>query len=131
VSTTLIKQTLKPVAIVLSIAAISQSALADAGGGNTLGGMATRVSTDSLQWGSLFTTIAYLLASCLVIAGLFAIYSHTRNPNGQWKTHHGAVALLVAGGLFAWNLIGGFGSQTVAGAAATATGANSQVLTIQ
>ena len=100
-------------------------------GGNTLGGMATRIAQNSLQWGSLFTVVAYLAGAILTIYGGYAIYAHSRNPNGQHKAHFGAIALLVAGMLFAFNKVGNFGSQTVTGSSATATGANSQVLTIQ
>jgi hypothetical protein len=114
-----------------AIAAASGPAMAQLAGGNTLGGMATRIAQDSLQWGSLYTVVAYLLGAALVIYGGYAIYAHSRNPNGQHKTHWGAIAILVAGLLFAFNKVGNFGAQTVTGSSATATGANSQVLTIQ
>jgi hypothetical protein len=109
----------------------SGSAWAQVAGGNTLGGMATRIAQDSLQWGSLYTVVAYLLGAFLVLFGLYAFYAHSRNPNGQYRSHHGALAILIGGAILGFNLVAGFGSQTVTGSAATATGANSQILTIQ
>ena len=130
-TTTHINRSLRQAAFILPLATVSKNAFAQAAGGNTLGGMATRIAQDSLQWGSLFTVVAYIVGAVLVLSGLYALYAHSRNPNGQWKAHHGAMGILLGGALFAWNIIGGYGAQTVTGHAATATGANSQVLQIQ
>ena len=81
--------------------------------------------------GLALTVVAYLPARRSSSTAAMRSTPTAAIPTANTRRTWGAIAILVAGLLFAFNKVGNFGAQTVTGSSATATGANSQVLTIQ
>lgn len=112
----------------LLIAQQSHAQAAGAGAANTLGGRMQAASTDLTTGGGFILQIlGYLLGGAAVLSGVYAIWQHTKNPNGQGKLGYGFVSVLAGGAFLAASLFASYSSQTMAGAGPTNTGAAAQM----
>jgi hypothetical protein len=85
-------------------------------------------STDLTTGGGFILQIlGYLLGGAAVLSGVYAIWQHTKNPNGQGKLGYGFVSVLAGGAFLAASLFASYSSQTMAGAGPTNTGAAAQM----
>lgn len=95
---------------------------------NTLGGRMQAASTDLTTGGGfVLQIIGYLLGGTAMLAGVYTIWQHSKNPNGQSRFGYGLVSVLAGGAFLAASLFGTFASQTMAGAGPTNTGAAQQM----
>jgi hypothetical protein len=103
-------------------------AQAAAGAANTLGGRMQAASTDlTVGGGFILQILGYLLGGAAVLSGVYAIWQHTKNPNGQGKLGYGFVSVLAGGAFLAASLFATYSSQTMAGAGPTNTGTAAQM----
>ena len=106
-------------------------AVAQGTGGNTLGGRMQAVSTDMTNGGAyLLTLFGFILGGFALIAGGWAIYQHTKNPNGQSRLGYGVAGVLAGGFFLTIASIATFSSQTISGANASSNG-TSKAMTFQ
>lgn len=95
---------------------------------NTLGGRMQAASTDlTLGGGFVLQILGYLLGGAALLAGVYTIWQHSKNPNGQSRFGYGLVSILAGGAFLAASLFGTFASQTMAGAGPTNTGTAQQM----
>ena len=95
---------------------------------NTLGGRMQAASTDlTLGGGYVLQILGYLLGGTAILAGVYTIWQHSKNPNGQSRFGYGLVSVLAGGAFLAASLFGTFASQTVAGAGPSNTGTAQQM----
>ena len=117
----------KAVALAAPVMVLAQHAVAQ-GAGNTLGGRMQAASQDLTTGGGyVLTILGYLLGGAAVLAGIYTIWQHSKNPNGQNRFGYGLVSILAGGAFLAASLFGGFSSQTISGAAPTNTGTAAQM----
>ena len=91
---------------------------------NTLGGRMQAASTDLTSGGGyILTILGYLMGGAAMLAGIYTIWQHSKNPNGQARFGYGLVSLLAGGAFLTASLFGSFASQTMAGAGPSNTGA--------
>jgi len=91
---------------------------------NTLGGRMQAASTDLTSGGGyVLTILGYLMGGAAMLAGIYTIWQHSKNPNGQARFGYGLVSLLAGGAFLTASLFGSFASQTMAGAGPSNTGA--------
>jgi hypothetical protein len=101
---------------------------AAAGVANTLGGRMQAASSDlTVGGGYILQILGYLLGGAAVLSGVYAIWQHTKNPNGQGKLGYGFVSVLAGGAFLAASLFATYSSQTMAGAGPTNTGTAAQM----
>jgi hypothetical protein len=101
---------------------------AAAGAANTLGGRMQAASSDlTVGGGYILQILGYLLGGAAVLSGVYAIWQHTKNPNGQGKLGYGFVSVLAGGAFLAASLFASYSSQTLAGAGPTNTGTAAQM----
>jgi len=106
----------------------AQAQAAAGGATNTLGGRMQAASTDlTVGGGFILQILGYLLGGAAVLAGVYAIWQHTKNPNGQGKLGYGFVSVLAGGAFLAASLFATYSSQTMAGAGPTNTGTAAQM----
>lgn len=106
---------------------LAQHAFAQAAG-NTLGGRMQAASQDlTVGGGFVLQILGYLLGGAAMLAGIYTIWQHSKNPNGQARFGYGLVSVLAGGAFLAASLFGTFSSQTLAGAGPTNTGAAAQM----
>lgn len=109
-------------AVLLAGQAFAQAA------GNTLGSRMQAASTDLTTGGGyLLQIIGYLLGGAALLTGIYTIWQHTKNPNGQSCLGYGFVSVLAGGAFLAASLFATFSASTVAGAGPTNTGAAAQM----
>ena len=107
---------------------LANQAFAQGAAGNTLGGRMQAASTDLTTGGGFVLQIlGYLLGGTAVLAGVYTIWQHSKNPNGQSRFGYGLVSVLAGGAFLAASLFGTFASQTMAGAGPTNTGTAQQM----
>jgi len=100
---------------------VSHQVLAQAA--NTLGGRMQAASTDLTDGGGyVLTILGYLLGGAAMLAGIYTIWQHSKNPNGQARFGYGLVSLLAGGAFLTASLFGTFASQTMAGAGPSNSG---------
>lgn len=98
------------------------------GAGNTLGGRMQAASTDLTTGGGfVLTIIGYLLGGAALLAGIYTIWQHTKNPNGQSRLGYGFVSVLAGGAFLTASLFATFAANTLSGAAPTNTGTAAQM----
>ncbi len=96
--------------------------------GNTLGGRLQAASTDLTTGGGFVLEIlGYLLGGAAMLAGIYTIWQHSKNPNGQARFGYGLVSILAGGAFLTASLFGTFSSQTLAGAGPSNTGTAQQM----
>ena len=106
----------------------AQAQAAAGGATNTLGGRMQAASTDlTVGGGFILQILGYLLGGAAVLSGVYAIWQHTKNPNGQGKLGYGFVSVLAGGAFLAASLFASYSSQTLAGAGPTNTGTAAQM----
>ena len=90
---------------------------------NTLGGRMQAASPDLTNGGGyVLTILGYLLGGAAMLAGIYTIWQHSKNPNGQSRFGYGLVSLLAGGAFLTASLFATFASQTMAGAGPSNTG---------
>ncbi len=90
---------------------------------NTLGGRMQAASTDLTNGGGyVLTILGYLMGGAAMLAGVYTIWQHSKNPNGQSRFGYGLVSLLAGGAFLTASLFATFASQTMAGAGPSNTG---------
>ncbi len=90
---------------------------------NTLGGRMQAASTDLTNGGGyVLTILGYLMGGAAMLAGVYTIWQHSKNPNGQARFGYGLVSLLAGGAFLTASLFATFASQTMAGAGPSNTG---------
>ena len=95
---------------------------------NTLGGRMQAASTDLTDGGGFVLTIlGYLLGGAAMLAGIYTIWQHSKNPNGQARFGYGLVSLLAGGAFLTASLFGTFASQTMAGAGPSNSGTTAKM----
>lgn len=100
---------------------LSHQVLAQAA--NTLGGRMQAASTDLTDGGGyVLTILGYLMGGAAMLAGVYTIWQHSKNPNGQSRFGYGLVSLLAGGAFLTASLFATFASQTMAGAGPSNTG---------
>ena len=106
---------------------LASGAFAQAGG-NTLGSRMQAASTDLTTGGGwVLQILGYLLGGTALLTGIYTIWQHTKNPNGQSRLGYGFVSVLAGGAFLAASLFATFSASTVAGAGPTNTGAAAQM----
>ena len=117
----------KLAAFAAPVALLARHAFAQ-GAGNTLGGRMQAASQDLTTGGGyVLTILGYLLGGAAVLAGIYTIWQHSKNPNGQNRFGYGLVSILAGGAFLAASVFGGFSSQTISGGAPTNTGTAAQM----
>ena len=98
------------------------------GANNTLGGRMTAASQDLTTGGGyVLQILGYLLGGTAILMGVYKIWQHTKNPNGQGSLAYGFVSVLAGGAFLAASLFASYSSQTMAGAGPTNTGTAAQM----
>ena len=96
---------------------------------NTLGNRMTIASADlTTGGGTLLTLFGFILGGVALIGGGWAIYQHTKNPNGQGKIGYGIAGVLAGGFFLTLSSIATFSGQTISGAAASSDGTSKQMM---
>lgn len=96
--------------------------------GNTLGSRMQAASTDLTTGGGyVLQILGYLLGGTALLTGIYTIWQHTKNPNGQSRLGYGFVSVLAGGAFLAASLFATFSASTVAGAGPTNTGTAAQM----
>lgn len=85
----------------------------------------TDLTTDG---GFVLTIIGYLLGGAALLAGIYTIWQHTKNPNGQSRLGYGFVSVLAGGAFLTAGLFATFAANTLSGAAPTNTGTAAQMV---
>jgi hypothetical protein len=112
----------------LTVQQAHAQAAAAGGAANTLGGRMQAASSDlTVGGGYILQILGYLLGGAAVLSGVYAIWQHTKNPNGQGKLGYGFVSVLAGGAFLAASLFASYSSQTLAGAGPTNTGTAAQM----
>ncbi len=124
------RRVLAGAAALVSLALASSHAIAQTTtSGNTLGGRMSVASQDlTTGGGTLLTLFGFLLGGFALIGGGWAIYQHTKNPNGQGKIGYGIAGILAGGFFLTISSIATFSGQTISGAAASSDGTNKQMM---
>ena len=95
---------------------------------NTLGGRMQAASTDlTMGGGFVLEILGYLLGGAAMLAGIYTIWQHSKNPNGQARFGYGLVSVLAGGAFLTASLFGTFASQSMAGAGPSNTGTAQQM----
>jgi hypothetical protein len=95
---------------------------------NTLGGRMQAASTDlTMGGGFVLQILGYLLGGTAMLAGIYTIWQHSKNPNGQARFGYGLVSVLAGGAFLTASLFGTFASQSMAGAGPSNTGTAQQM----
>ncbi len=95
----------------------------------TLGDRMTIAAADlTTGGGTLLTLFGFILGGTALIGGGWAIYQHTKNPNGQGKIGYGIAGVLAGGFFLTISSIATFSGQTISGAAASSDGTNKQMM---
>ncbi len=96
---------------------------------NTLGGRMQAASTDLTNGGGyVLTILGYLMGGAAMLAGVYTIWQHSKNPNGQSRFGYGLVSLLAGGAFLTASLFATFASQTMAGAGPSNTGTAAKMI---
>jgi hypothetical protein len=96
---------------------------------NTLGSRASIISQDlTTGGGTLLTLFGFILGGFALLGGGWAIYQHTKNPNGQGKMGYGIAGVLAGGFFLTISSIATFSGQTISGAAASSDGTSKQMM---
>ena len=124
-ATRLVRSATKLAVFTLPVLLLTHEAFAQA---NTLGNRLTAASTDLTAGGGyVLQILGYLLGGCAMLAGIYTIWQHTKNPNGQSRLGYGFVSVLAGGAFLAASLFATFSASTVAGAGPTNTGTAAQM----
>lgn len=119
--------TAKAVALATPAMLLAGEAFAQAAG-NTLGSRMQAASTDLTTGGGyVLQILGYLLGGAALLTGIYTIWQHTKNPNGQSRLGYGFVSVLAGGAFLAASLFATFSASTVAGAGPTNTGTAAQM----
>ena len=119
--------TARAVALATSAMLLAGEAFAQAAG-NTLGSRMQAASTDLTTGGGyVLQILGYLLGGAALLTGIYTIWQHTKNPNGQSRLGYGFVSVLAGGAFLAASLFATFSASTVAGAGPTNTGTAAQM----
>lgn len=95
---------------------------------NTLGGRMQAASTDlTMGGGFVLQILGYLLGGTAMLAGIYTIWQHSKNPNGQSRFGYGVVSVLAGGAFLTASLFATFAAQTTAGGGPSNTGAAQQM----
>ena len=95
---------------------------------NTLGARMQAASTDlTMGGGYVLEILGYLLGGASMLAGIYTIWQHSKNPNGQARFGYGLVSILAGGAFLTASLFGTFASQSMAGAGPSNTGTAQQM----
>lgn len=114
-------------ALALPALLLADQAFAQAAG-NTLGSRMQAASTDLTTGGGyVLQILGYLLGGAALLTGIYTIWQHTKNPNGQSRLGYGFVSVLAGGAFLAASLFATFSASTVAGAGPTNTGTAQQM----
>ena len=96
---------------------------------STLGSRAAIASQDlTTGGGTLLTLFGFILGGFALLGGGWAIYQHTKNPNGQGKMGYGIAGVLAGGFFLTISSIATFSGQTISGAAASSDGTSKQMM---
>lgn len=96
---------------------------------NTLGSRMSVASQDlTTGGGTLLTLFGFILGGFALIGGGWAVYQHTKNPNGQGKIGYGIAGILAGGFFLTISSIATFSGQTISGAAASSDGTSKQMM---
>ena len=122
----LVRSATKLAVFTLPVLLLTHEAFAQA---NTLGNRLTAASTDLTAGGGyVLQILGYLLGGCAMLAGIYTIWQHTKNPNGQSRLGYGFVSVLAGGAFLTASLMASFASNTVAGAGPSNTGTAAQMM---
>ena len=125
-ATRLVRPATKLAIYTLPVLLLTHEAFAQA---NTLGNRLTAASTDLTAGGGyVLQILGYLLGGCAMLAGIYTIWQHTKNPNGQSRLGYGFVSVLAGGAFLTASLMASFASNTVAGGGPTNTGTAAQMM---
>ncbi len=80
-----------------------------------------------LGGGFVLEILGYLLGGTAMLAGIYTIWQHSKNPNGQARFGYGLVFVLAGGAFLTASLFGTFASRSVAGAGPSNTGTAAQM----
>lgn len=117
----------KAAALAVPAMLLASEAFAQAAG-NTLGSRMQAASTDLTTGGGyVLQILGYLLGGAALLTGIYTIWQHTKNPNGQSRLGYGFVSVLAGGAFLAASLFATFSASTVAGAGPTNTGTAQQM----
>ena len=117
----------KVVALATPAMLLASQAFAQAAG-NTLGSRMQAASQDLTTGGGwVLQLLGYLLGAAALLTGIYTIWQHTKNPNGQSRLGYGFVSVLAGGAFLAASLFATFSASTVAGAGPTNTGTAQQM----
>ena len=98
-------RTMSKVAL-LAVPATLLASHAFAQAANTLGGRMQAASTDlTMGGGFVLEILGYLLGGTAMLACIYTIWQHSKNPNGQARFGYGLVSVLAGGAIFNRQLV--------------------------